>query len=109
LIEAPSVAELTRLRYLVPAKIFAPVRPDLSGIRVERGDYVESQLAKPVDTTQLRGDIVEHWYRLGERRRTVCLTVNVAHSVHIEMSFGAPARWPSTLTGRHRSTSANAF
>jgi superfamily II DNA or RNA helicase len=87
LIEAPSVAELTRLGYLVPAKIFAPVRPDLSGIRVERGDYVESQLAERVDSAQLRGDIVEHWHRLGQGRRTVVFTVNVAHSVHVRDEF----------------------
>jgi len=87
LVEAPSVAELTSLGVLVPAKIFAPVRPDLSGISVERGDYVESQLAKRVDTARLVGDIVEHWHRLGENRRTVVFTVNVAHSVHLRNEF----------------------
>ena len=87
LIEAPSVAELTRDGFLVPSKIFAPVRPELAGIRVERGDYVESQLAERVNTARLVGDIVEHWHRLGEQRRTVVFTVNVAHSVHIRNEF----------------------
>jgi hypothetical protein len=66
LVEAPSVAELTRLGYLVPAKIYAPVRLDLTGVRVQHGDYVEADLAKRLDTAQLVGDIVEHWHRLGE-------------------------------------------
>jgi superfamily II DNA or RNA helicase len=86
LVEAPSVAELTSLGFLVPAKIFAPVRPDLSGISVERGDY-ETQLAKRVDTAQLVGDIIEHWLRLGENRPTVVFAVNVAHSQHIQREF----------------------
>jgi superfamily II DNA or RNA helicase len=87
LIEGPSVAELTRSGHLVPAKIYAPVRPDLSGIRIERGDYVESQLAQRMDTAPLVGDIVEHWHRLAEGRPTVVFTVNVAHSVHLRNEF----------------------
>jgi DNA repair protein RadD len=87
LVEGPSVAELTALRFLVPVKIFAPVRPDLSGIRVQRGDYVESELAARVNTAQLVGNIVEHWHRLGEGRRTIVFTVNVAHSVDIRHEF----------------------
>jgi len=87
LIPCPTVAELTRAGFLVPVKVFAPVRPDLSGLRVERGDYGESQLAERMNTAPLVGDIVEHWHRLGEHRRTVVFTVNVAHSVHIRNEF----------------------
>jgi superfamily II DNA or RNA helicase len=87
LVEAPSVAELTRFRYLVPAKIFAPVRPDLTGVQVERGDYVEAQLVDRVNTARLRGGIVEHWHRLAEGRRTVVFTVNVGHSLDIRNEF----------------------
>jgi superfamily II DNA or RNA helicase len=87
LVECPGVAELTRLGYLVPVQIFAPVRPDLSGVRIERGDYVESQLAQRMNTAPLVGDIVTHWHRLAERRRSVVFTVNVAHSAHIRDEF----------------------
>jgi superfamily II DNA or RNA helicase len=87
LVECPSIAELTRLKFLVPVTTFAPSRPDLTGVRIERGDYVESQLAQRVNTVELVGDIVEHWHRLGEGRRTVIFTVNVAHSVHIRDEF----------------------
>jgi DNA repair protein RadD len=87
LIECPSVAELTREKFLVPTRIYAPTRPDLKGVKVVRGDYVESELAERVNTAKLVGDIVEHWHRLGERRRTVAFTVNVAHSVHIRDEF----------------------
>jgi superfamily II DNA or RNA helicase len=87
LVECSGVAELTRLGYLVPVQIFAPVRPDLSAIRIERGDYVESQLAQRMNTAPLVGDIVSHWHRLAEQRRSVVFTVNVAHSVHIRDEF----------------------
>jgi superfamily II DNA or RNA helicase len=87
LVECPSIAKLTREGYLVPVRFFAPVRLDLSDIRVERGDYVESQLATRMNTDRLVGDIIEHWHRLGEGRRTVVFTVNVGHSLHIRNEF----------------------
>ncbi len=87
LVECPSVAELTAATWLVPALVYAPVRPDLSGLRVARGDYVESELATRVDTRNLVGDIVEHWHRLAERRRTIVFAAGVRHSVHIRDEF----------------------
>lgn len=87
LIEGADIAELTAAGYLVPARVYAPSRPDLAGVRVERGDYVEKQLAAAVDRPQLVGDIVEHWLRLAERRATVVFATGVAHSVHVRDEF----------------------
>jgi superfamily II DNA or RNA helicase len=87
LIECPSVAELSEGGFLVGTKVYAPSQPDLKGIRVERGDFVESQLSKRVDTDQLVGDIVEHWLRLAGRRRTVVFATGVKHSIHIRDEF----------------------
>jgi len=87
LIEVATVAELIAGKFLVPTKVYAPVRPDLSGIRIDRGDYNEGQLAVRMNTAPLVGDIVEHWHKLGERRRTVVFAVNVAHSVHLRDEF----------------------
>lgn len=87
LVECPSVAELIAEGYLVGTRVYAPSRPDLAGVRVERGDYVESQLAARVDTPQLVGGIVEHWHKLAERRRSVVFATGVAHSVHLRDEF----------------------
>jgi DNA repair protein RadD len=83
LIECPPVQELIDAGFLVPTVVYAPSRPDLKGVRVERGDYVESQLAERMDTAKLVGDVVEHWLRLSEHRRTVVFASGVKHSVHI--------------------------
>lgn len=54
IVECPQVAELTAAGHLVPAVIYAPTgRLDLRGVRVEKGDYVESQLAARVDRDDL--------------------------------------------------------
>jgi DNA repair protein RadD len=94
MVEAPQVAELIVGGYLVKSRVFAPVDPDLKGVRVEKGDYVISQLAGRMNTQALVGDIIEHWHRHGEQRRTIAFAVDVAHSVAIRNQFlsaGVPA------------------
>jgi DNA repair protein RadD len=87
LIESASVGKLIAEGYLVGTRFYAPVRPNLKGVKVRLSDYVESQLAERMDKPKLVGDIVEHWHRLAERRRTVVFATGVAHSVHIRDEF----------------------
>src|SRR5262249_677125 len=88
IIETPQVAGLIAQGHLVKTRVYAPVSPDLTGVRVQAGDYVETQLADRMDRPKLIGDIIEHWLRFSERRRTVAFAVNVAHSVHLRDEFG---------------------
>jgi DNA repair protein RadD len=87
IVECPQVAELISEGYLVGTRVFAPAEPDLSGVRTRAGDFVEEQLAERMDQDVLVGDIVTHWLKLGERRKTVCFAVNVQHSIHIRDEF----------------------
>jgi len=87
LIECPQVGDLVEQKYLVPTRVYAPVDPDLKGVRTVAGDYVESQLAERMDRAKLVGDIVTHWLKYGERRRTVAFAINVGHSIHIRDEF----------------------
>ena len=87
LVDCPSVADLTASGFLVPTRVFAPSRPDLTGVRIDRGDYVEAQLAERMNTIKLVGDIVTHWIRLADRRRTVVFATGVSHSKHLRDEF----------------------
>ena len=87
IIECPQVAPLIEQGYLVKTRVYAPVDPDLKGVRTVAGDYVESQLADRMDRPKLIGDIVTHWHKFGERRKTVAFAVNVAHSIHLRDEF----------------------
>jgi superfamily II DNA or RNA helicase len=78
---------------------FAPTRPELAGVQVARGDYVETQLAERMDKPQLVGDIVTHWHRLAERRRTVVFATGVAHSVHLRDEFRRSGVWAEHIDG----------
>jgi DNA repair protein RadD len=87
IVECPQVADLIAQGHLVRTRVYAPIDPDLRGVETRQGDYVESQLAGRMDRDNLVGDIISHWHRYGERRRTVCFAVNVAHSIHIRNEF----------------------
>jgi DNA repair protein RadD len=87
MIECPQVPDLIEQGHLVKSRVYAPVDPDLRGVRVEKGDYVESQLAARMDKDKLVGDIVTHWFKYGERRKTVAFACSVGHSVHIRDEF----------------------
>ncbi len=88
MVECPSIAELITAGFLIPTKVYAPTEPDLAGIKISHGDYNEKQLAERMDGPQLVGDIVTHWHRLAERRRTVVFATSVAHAVHLRDEFG---------------------
>jgi superfamily II DNA or RNA helicase len=87
MIECPQIPDLIEGKYLVRTRVYAPVNPDLHGVQTRQGDYVESQLAARMDRDKLVGDIVTHWLKYGEQRRTVAFACSVGHSIHICAEF----------------------
>jgi superfamily II DNA or RNA helicase len=87
MLQCPQVGELVAQGYLVGTKVYAAVDPDLHGVHIRHGDYVESELADRMDKPKLVGDIVSNWHKFGERRKTVCFATSVSHSVHIRDEF----------------------
>jgi Helicase conserved C-terminal domain len=75
------------LGYLVRSRVYAPSTPDLTGVRVQAGDYVENQLAERMDKQKLVADVIGSWHKWGERRRTVCFATGVPHSIHLRNEF----------------------
>lgn len=106
IIECPQVPELIAQGYLVGTRVYAPVDPDLKGVRTVAGDYNESQLAERMDHPQLVGDIVLHWDKFSERRKTVCFATSVGHSIHIRDEFVKSGVRAGISTAPHRSPSA---
>jgi superfamily II DNA or RNA helicase len=86
MIEAPTVAELIKLGLLVPPKIFTTPPPGLSGVRVmSTGDYNTDELSQKMDP--LVGDVIEHYLKHAQRRRTICFAVDLKHSGHLVEEF----------------------
>ena len=94
LIIGPRMRELMDDGYLAEASYMVPAVPDMQGVKVARGDFVENQLAELMNDSKLIGDVVDHWKKYASDRKTIVFTVNVAHSVAVVEKFkeaGIPA------------------
>jgi superfamily II DNA or RNA helicase len=88
MVQGPTVVELIEGGYLVKTLVYAPYRPDLTGVRIVAGDYNESQVAERVNKPELVGDVVLNYLKHNpERRRTVVFAVNVGHATSICNAF----------------------
>lgn len=87
LIQVASIQELTDKGFLAPVRYFAPVQIDLSGVKLQAGDYNEKQLEPVMLKEGLIAGIVEYWQKYGEGRKTVVFATGVAHSVAIKEKF----------------------
>lgn len=80
-------AQLRDQGFLTDARVFAPAKMDLTGIRkVSTGDYNNSQLFKMASDSKIVGDIVETWKKYGQGA-TVLFAVNKAHSALMAHAF----------------------
>ena len=87
LIVASTTERMIADGWLSPFVVYAPMRPDLSGVKIIAGDYHEGQLGDAMDKPPLIADIVESWRRLGEGQPTLLFAVNRAHADHCRNEF----------------------
>jgi DNA or RNA helicases of superfamily II len=101
LIVPVTMQQLMDDKYLCPFRVFAAEHPDLSGVKMVRGDYHEGQLADVMNDGALIADIVATWARLGEGRPTLCFCVDRAHAKQVQLRFedaGVPAGYIDAFT-----------
>lgn len=72
-----SVRRLIADGWLAPCEYWGGATPDLTGIKVVRGDYQNSPLSRACIT--LVGDVVDNWLRLASSRHTIVFSVDIAH------------------------------
>lgn len=99
LIIAATTADLIRDGYLSDFRVYAPSAPDLKGVRVQGGDYVERELGARM--RPLTADIVSTWLELGESRPTLCFAVDRAHAKQLQQEFwqaGVPTGYVDCFT-----------
>lgn len=90
----PTSAELMERGHLARYIAYAPVMPDLKGIRTTAGDYARGALAERMDTPKLAGDLVKSWRQYADELLTMGFCVSVAHAQHCADVFnqaGIPA------------------
>jgi superfamily II DNA or RNA helicase len=101
LIIGTTTAELIAAGWLVTYRVFAPTHPDLKGVKISLGDYVESQLAEVMCKAPLMADAVDTWKKHAEERPTICFAVDCAHARALRDAFmagGVPADYMDAHT-----------
>ena len=89
LIIAASTQDLIDAGYLSSFRVFAPSKPDLTGVRTVAGDWHEGDLGAAMNKAPLIADIVSTWKERGENRPTLAFAVDRAHAKAIQADFQA--------------------
>lgn len=88
IVRGPSIRELTADGHLVPLRYFAPAKPDLERIKLDRdGDYQAKELGHRMNAPALIGDIVVQWKRIAQGRSTVVFCVDRRHAMNVLQAF----------------------
>lgn len=89
MVMGPSVSELTDLGFLTPTHVYAPAKPDLSGVHRRMGDYVTAELAAAMDKPKITGSAVKHYQKLCNGARALAFCVSVKHAEDVAAEFNA--------------------
>lgn len=81
--------ELRDLGYLVPDRTFVPNIIDVSGVRINRGEFNEQELFEASSTSEIVGDFIRDWQLYAQGRPTVLFAINVDHSKLIAEAFNS--------------------
>jgi superfamily II DNA or RNA helicase len=107
---ARSLPEMVRDGFLCPVRGWrVHTAIDIGGVRVQRGDFVESDLSRAVDVPERNRLVVDSYERLAPGRRAIVFCVNVAH-VHAltaafsEHGIAAAAVWGAMPPETRRET-----
>lgn len=87
MVQCPSVAALTAMGHLVPTRVFAPSKPDLTGVKKTAGDFNQQGIQNAMNRPTITGDIVATWKRLASDRITVLFATGIEHSLHLRDAF----------------------
>jgi superfamily II DNA or RNA helicase len=73
--------------YLSKFRVFAPAHPDLTDVKIVKGDYETKGLSSAMQEGTLVADIISTWLEKGEGRPTLCFGVDRAHAKKIQQEF----------------------
>lgn len=94
IVEGPSEAWLIENGHLSEYRVFAPARPDMSGLKTKMGDYVTAELEDKFDKPAIHGDAIDAWRKYAAGKRTMVFAISRAHGQHVTDAYndaGIPA------------------
>lgn len=107
MIVGPSVKELTAADYLVPAKIWAPSAPDMTGVRRLGGEWNRKDTALAVERSSITGDAVQHYLDICPTAPAVAFCVDVEHARRTAAAFNAAGVPADVILGSSEQSEAD--
>jgi len=96
-----SIADLIAAGRLSEYRLFAPSRPDLSGIRTVAGDYAKGAIADRMEQDMvLTGNAVRHYIAHANGRLNVAFCTSVKHSELVAAEFNAQGVPAAAIHGK---------
>lgn len=105
LLIGPKVSELIKQGYLSDYKLFCPPSPvNIKDIKTIAGDYSTKDLERCVNQIQYTGDVISHYQRLADDKKTIVFCVTIQHAKDVADTFsryGYSAGYVSSTMPRH--------
>ena len=89
IVQGPSPKELREAGHLARYRYFAPVVPNLSGVKVRKAEYDRTQSVEIMTGAAIVGDVVEHYQRHASGQRAILFAVSVEASQDMARRFSA--------------------
>ena len=87
LVEGVSAKWLIEHHYLAPYDYYAPSIADLTGIKIQHGEYETKSVEKALLRTAVFGDAIKHYRQLANGKQAICYCVSVNHSYAMAEEF----------------------
>ena len=87
LIEGVSAKWLIENRCLSPYTYYAPAVADLSGIKVQRGEFEVKSAENVLFNRTVFGNVISHYRKLAEGKQAICYCISVRHSEAMAEEF----------------------
>ena len=93
---------------LAPIKYFAPHRPDLTGLRMQAGDYKQADIDAEMDRSTITGDAIEHYRKHCDGKRAVAFCTSIKHAEHVAEEFRAAGYKAVAISGESKTAERKA-
>ena len=98
-VRGPSISELTAASYLCPAEIWAPYMPDLSGVKVSRGDFVASDLDRLMNNDKVTKLALNAYAARMPGEPAIAFCASVEHARRVAELFSAAGWLAASVDG----------
>jgi superfamily II DNA or RNA helicase len=98
LVNVTTTNQLIRDKFLSDYVIYSAVEPDMEGVKIVAGEWVEAEASKRA--LAVVGDVVQEYLKHGEDRKFICSSCDVAHAEELARQFNAAGIRADTYTYR---------